>query len=452
MKVLVIGDIMMDINHYCETSRMAPEANIPVYNVNNTEYILGGASNVTKNLKNLDVDIEVVSIIGDDYIGTKIKDLLDSYHIKNTLFIDPSRSTTQKVRLFNNKVIINRHDIESTLDINSYLETRLLNYLYSKENIDAILISDYGKGVITTHLCELIIDYANQKNIYTFVDPKLKNHMKYQNCFCFKPNLHEGQTISGAIEPGVILDFIKETLSCKNIVLTCGENGMYLNSITNHIINDEHIDVIDVTGSGDIVLCILVYVFLRTKDLYQACKVATKIAGKGLKYTGNYNISKQDIIEYFPDTRIIYDYETEKIKTIGELSNVVFTNGCFDIVHSAHIKLLRYAKSIGNVLVVGLNTDASVRRLKGSQRPINNQDERSEFIMSLGFVDYIILFDEDTPYSILSSLNPNTIVKGGDYTKENIIGGEFAKNIELFDYISNKSTSITINKILSKPV
>jgi D-beta-D-heptose 7-phosphate kinase/D-beta-D-heptose 1-phosphate adenosyltransferase len=184
----------------------------------------------------------------------------------------------------------------------------------------------------------------------------------------------------------------------------------------------------------------------NTGDIYKSCQIANYIAGKGVGVIGNYTLSQNDIDEYVEP--IVFDSQPDKIGFIRKIHNdIVFTNGCFDIMHSAHIKLLRFAKKRGNILVVGLNSDDSIKRLKGSSRPINHIDERSEFLINLGIVDYIIVFDDDTPAKILSLLRPNIIIKGGDYTVESVVGREFADETIIYKYHIGKSTSNTIDRI-----
>jgi D-beta-D-heptose 7-phosphate kinase/D-beta-D-heptose 1-phosphate adenosyltransferase len=235
---------------------------------------------------------------------------------------------------------------------------------------------------------------------------------------------------------------------------------MILNSTLNKIDHDNIINLVDVTGAGDIVMAVLVYSFLKEGDLFKACKMSNFIAGKSVGVIGNYSISKNDINEYnvineynndilinLQNNKIIYDYETDKIRKLSNNKNLVFTNGCFDILHSGHIKNLQFAKSKGDILVVGLNSDESIKRLKGSDRPINSVDERSTILSLFNFVDFIIIFSEDTPYNILKILKPNVLIKGGDYRIENIIGREFVNNVYLFDYIDGKSSTSIIQKI-----
>ena len=214
----------------------------------------------------------------------------------------------------------------------------------------------------------------------------------------------------------------------------------------------------DVTGAGDIVLSVLVHVYIKSNNLLESCHVANYIAGKSVGVIGNYNVGQLDIDEYYKmmhyenkdninNNKILYDYEYDKIIEISSMKNIVFTNGCFDILHSGHIKCLQFCKNQGDILVVGLNNDDSIKKIKGPERPINNIEERSTMLSLFDFIDYIIIFSQDTPYNILKLLKPLKIVKGSDYNIENIIGSEFANDVLLFNYIENKSSTSIIDKI-----
>lgn len=449
MNIIILGDLMIDINYTSNIFRNAAEADIPIYNIINTNYILGGAANVANNLKNLNTNVEIVSVIGDDEYGKIIQKLIDSKQIKHKLFID-NRHTTQKNRIFFNNQINVRFDIEDTYNISDEIENNAINYIINKENINAIIISDYDKGFITQNLCQKIIQYANEKNIPTFVDPKIKNYLKYKNCFMFKPNLNEAQQITNDTNIDNIINCIKEKINCKNLLITLGKDGMMLNYSTNHIKHNKQINVIDVTGAGDTCLSILVFYYLKTGDILESCKISNYISGKSVSVIGNYNINLDDIEEYnnIYNNKIIYDFEIDKLKKLAFIKNTVFTNGCFDIVHSAHLKLLNFCKTNGDKLIVGLNSNESIKNLKGNKRPINDISERCDFLLNLNIIDYIIIFNDNTPYDIISIIKPKTIVKGGDYNLSSIVGAEFAENILIYKYIENKSTSLTIKNIL----
>lgn len=452
MKIIVIGDILLDINHHVTTTRMSAEVNIPIYNVCHTDYILGGASNVAHNLNNLSCETILISIVGNDMYSEKVKELLNATNIYSTLFIS-DKTTTQKNRLFLDKKQIHRYDIENTEYIGQKTENEIFNFLESLEHIDGIIISDYEKGLLTPSLTKRIIDYSFQKNIFTFVDPKIKDYAKYKNCFLFKPNFLEATQISGKSDKSDMIQYIHDQLQCQNILLTDGKNGMSLyhnNQI--HPIHQPVTEVVDVTGAGDIVITIIAYVFLKTNDLLLATKIANYVAGKSIQTIGNYIASERDIHEYdWITNKVLSLDDTDKIAFLrNKYKKIVFTNGCFDLVHSAHIDLLQFAKNKGDLLIVGLNSDSSIQKLKGITRPINKVDERVHILKTFPFVDYIVVFEDSTPLNIIKTIKPDILVKGGDYKWENIVGKEYVKDVVLFHYIQQKSTSHTIQNILQR--
>lgn len=461
MKVLVIGDIILDINYFSVIERNCPENNkIPINKITHIEYILGGASNVGNNLNNLGVDVELIGILGNDINNSnKVQELLTEKNIKYKIFIDSERKTTVKNRIFIGNELFSRYDIEDTYEISELLENNIFNYIFNiSEKIDAIILCDYDKGFLTENLTQQIINYCNKNNIFSFIDPKIKNYQKYKNCFLIKPNQVEAETITGETNLEFIFEKIKHLISPKHILLTRGKNGMILDNFNSeHIIHENIINVVDVTGSGDISMSILVYMFLKTNNLYYSSKVSNYISGISTTVVGNYNILNYNIINNYLSNmfgKIIYDYETEKINfIINFLKNsnlkIIFTNGCFDILHSGHIRLLQYAKNQGDILIVGLNSDESIKNIKGNERPINDINERKTILSLFPFIDYVIIFNDDTPLSIISHVKPNTIVKGGDYNENNIIGKEYCDEVLIFNYIENKSSTNIINKIKS---
>jgi D-beta-D-heptose 7-phosphate kinase/D-beta-D-heptose 1-phosphate adenosyltransferase len=454
MKVVVIGDIMLDINYFSIIERNCPENDeIPINKVTNIEYILGGSSNVVNNLNNLNIEVELIGILGNDFSSIKVRELLNNKNIKNKIFIDNKRKTTTKNRIFIENKLTTRFDIEDIHDVNEELENDIINYIISvSTDIDAIILCDYDKGLLTEKITQKIINYCNNNNIFSFVDPKLKNINKYNKCFLIKPNQYEAENMTNETNLELIFEKIHSIISPKHILLTTGKNGMILDNF--NINHDEFINVVDVTGAGDIVMSTLVYMFLKTRNLYYSSKVANYISGISTKFVGNYNQLNDNLIhQYILNIfKVINDNEIEKINFIVNFyknSNlkIIFTNGCFDILHSGHIKLLQYAKNKGDILIVGLNSDESIRNIKGNNRPINDINERKTMLSLFSFIDYIIIFNDDTPLSIIKEIKPNIIIKGGDYNKNNIIGKEYCDEILLFNFIENKSSTNIINKI-----
>lgn len=471
VNVIVIGDLIIDIYHKSEIKRNAPEdIKIPIHNIIDNVYKLGGACNVAFNLHSLGTSVELLGVVGDDIYGNQIEKMVCDSKIKHKLFIDKSRKTTQKNRILYNDELKCRFDIEDNCDISLTIQDEILNYIINNsKNTRVIIISDYDKGVITTELCQSIIAYSNCNDILTFIDPKINNYHKYKNCFLFKPNVFEAEKITNETNIYKIITKIHNEMNCKNVLITLGEHGMIF-SQNDNLINKthkiEHKEIInkkDVTGAGDIVLSVLVYMYIKSNNLVESCHVANYIAGKSIGVIGNYNVNRLDIDEYYKTVciqndnvyitnhnKILYEYEYDKIIELSNKKNVVFTNGCFDILHSGHIKCLQFCKNQGDILVVGLNSDDSIKQIKGPERPINNIDERSTMLSLFDFIDYIIIFSKETPYNILKLLKPLKMVKGSDYKMENIIGSEFANEVLLFNYIENKSSTSTIDKIKNK--
>lgn len=468
MNVVVIGDIILDVNYFSTITRNAPEANhIPVHKIHDVEYILGGAANVAFNLSRLGINVELISCIGvtsdHDVHFKKIKDILNEKNVKFKLFIDRNKNCiTTKNRIIHNGNICARYDVEDDSDISEDISNEILSYVKSKVNVTAVLISDYNKGVITDYLCTEVINYCNENGIYTFIDPKIKNIYKYKNCFCFKPNMNESIALTKTTDISNMFVEIKKSLHNTHTIITDGENGIYVDNISNHITHDKKFTLVDVTGAGDIVISVLVCCFFKfNQDITIAGVIANYVGGKSVQVLGNYAICLKDIEEGYNtlilkqqtqeqqiQKKIFLDTDTEELKSFQN-KNVVFTNGCFDIVHSGHLKLLNYCRNEGEILIVGLNSDESVKKLKGDSRPINSISERSEFLLDLNIVDYVVVFNDENPYNIIKMIRPKTLVKGGDYCKESIVGSELVDKVLIYDYLENKSSSLIINKILN---
>ena len=447
MQIVIFGDVMLDRTHLCTTERQAPEAaDIPIYAIQSSSVLLGGAANVARNLQGLNpaMKVELCTVLGKDSSATEMKALFDAAGLRYTALADPLRKTTVKTRLFAGGRLVSRADSETVAPISPEQEEALVQTLHHRSSPpDAILLIDYNKGVLTARLVRRVIAWANERGIPTFVDPKVNDHLKYRGCFCFKPNLREGQVLTGQSGILPILSALGESLTPCFTVLTCGEAGLYLDDRQNagtpaHITHATGIPVVDVTGAGDVAMCVLVYVYLTRKDMLLAAQAANEICGRSIQCIGNYGLTEADLRPYAGAAGAEGAEGAERI---------VFTNGCFDLIHSAHIKLLNFAKKQGDRLIVGLNSDASVRRLKGPTRPINSAIERAELLRQLPMVDEVRIFEEDTPENLLARLKPDVLVKGGDYTVNRIVGREHAGEVVLFDYVQNTSSSITIEKI-----
>lgn len=452
--IIVVGDIMLDINNYVKITKIANEAPIPVYNIQTTEHKLGGCGNVLQNLYSLGCNsLHIFSIVGDDEYGKQINNIIDSMKINNYIYKNDSAKTITKIRYFCDNKIIFRSDIENAVSLRyniNYFKQKILECI-TNNKIDCIILSDYNKGLLSEELCQYIIQIANENNIFTCVDPK-DSCIKYRGCSLIKPNRSEAYRITKSTNTTNLIDVHKELIrqvNCKYSVITLSEEGMTMFDGTSlfHETTDIH-KIVDVTGAGDIVCCLLGYFFPLEFEPQQIIKLAVHIATRSVEYPGAYVISKYDISEfYFKNTKIIVPKYIPLVREANPMKKIVFTNGCFDLLHAGHLSLLKFCKSQGDIVVVGINSDASVKRLKGPTRPIQSEKYRAELLSSLTCIDYVVIFDDDTPLNIIKELSPDILVKGGDYTIDTIIGREYAKEVLIYNTVEGFSTTSTIHKI-----
>ena len=451
--IIIIGDLMLDHNIYGGIEKIANEAPIPVLHKTSEVYTLGGCGNVLMNVDALGCNkLFLFSMIGNDIHGDTIKKLLNDKKIDATYIL--KETTIVKHRFFCNNKIVFRYDDEKIYNLSeedeNYIYTVFLNII-SNNKIDTIIFSDYNKGFLTDNICTKIIELANMNSIFTCVDPK-NNYIKYKNCSLIKPNKNEVKQLFNIniddTNINEVLTYIKNTVKSNHVIITLSDKGIAYIDDNNKIYIQpiKALDVIDVTGAGDIVNAIVSY-YLPMYDKEYTIKLSSYIATKSVTCLGTYIIKKEDILsanKYFNGNKHI-DIESAKHIT----KPTIFTNGCFDILHKGHIELFNYCKTLNpeGVLIVGLNSDESIRRIKGEERPINSLETRLYMLSSLNMIDYIIVFNEDTPYELLKQLQPDTLVKGGDYSIDTIIGKEFCKNVKIFNTIIGYSTTNIISKI-----
>ena len=458
--ILVIGDLMIDHYLFGKVERISPEAPVQVVEIEKEEMLLGGAGNVINNLLALGAKVNVASVIGDDKNGEWIKKRLSSKDIDlNNLVCQKARHTSKKTRVISSNQQMLRFDKESKDDISKESEEKLLEVMSNE--YDLILLSDYAKGVLTDSLTKKIIAYANIKNIPVFIDPKGSDYSKYSGATLITPNKKEAEIATGI----KIVDdeglkkagfMLKEKYDLDSVIITLSENGMAIFEDEMSKIPTVAKEVYDVTGAGDTVLSALGYAATKGKDLKEAAKFANYAAGVVVGKVGSatatineieeykkslHQQSSEDFIKDFESIKNLVDNLKQKDKTI------VFTNGCFDILHLGHVKYLESAKNMGDILIVGLNSDASVKRLKGETRPINPQYDRAYLLAALECVDYVVIFDEDTPYELIKIVQPDILVKGGDYRYQNVVGSDIAKEVRFVDFVEGKSTTGIIKRI-----
>ena len=465
-RILVIGDLMIDKYLWGECNRVSPEAPVQVINVKKETKVLGGAGNVANNLVSLGSKVDVLSVIGGCEISDELIDLFKKINIRTKyLIVQNNRVTSKKTRIISSHQQVIRYDIESDEDINKESEKKLTDLCKSIiQNFELVILSDYGKGVITNYVAEEVIKIANSFKIKVIVDPKGSDYSKYTSAYLLTPNKKEaseatGINISDEKSTKDALVCLKESFKLKTSLITLSEDGI--------AVFDDHFkfyptvakEVFDVTGAGDTVISALGFALATNQDIDSAVYLANLAAGVVVGKIGSATTTFEELIRY---DSLLNNYGCEEnIKSFEEIKlitkklkldkkRIVFTNGCFDIVHAGHVKYLENAKKLGDILIVGINSDESVTNIKGESRPINNLADRSCIISSLKFVDYVVPFSSDTPLDLIETIKPNILVKGGDYKGKKVIGEHLVEKLEIIDFIDGKSTSLIIKKIMSQ--
>lgn len=462
-KILVIGDLMIDHYLWGKCERISPEAPVQIVNIDKESSVLGGAGNVINNLRALGSRVDVLSVVGDDYVANELKALLENIKVQsNMLIIEQNRKTSKKSRLIASQQQVLRYDNESIEDISSSTETQIINKLSAIIlNYDVVILSDYGKGVLTTNLTQEIISISNKNNVKVFVDPKGKDYSKYKGAYTLTPNkkeaieasnilINDNESLEKAIRK------LKDECELEVSLITLSESGIAIFDDNLRIKPTVAREVYDVTGAGDTVIASIAFAIANHMKIDDAIQFANLAAGVVVGKIGSATASLDEIYEY--ESSLNKSNSSSHIKSFEEIEilakklhdkgkKIIFTNGCFDILHAGHVKYLEEAKSYGDVLILGLNADSSVKKLKGPTRPINNQDDRAYILASLESVDYVVIFEEETPYELIKLIQPHVLVKGGDYEGKEIVGQDIAQELRLVQFVDGKSTSKIIQRI-----
>ena len=463
-KVLVIGDLMIDHYLWGNTDRISPEAPVQVIDIQKETTVLGGAGNVVNNLISLGADVTVMSVLGEDNISKELISMLDKIEVEHFLVCDENRKTTKKSRIIASQQQVVRYDRETKSNICYDSEVVMVTTLLERIcQFDIILISDYGKGVITETLMKKIIFLANGQNIKVLVDPKGEDYSKYIGSYLLTPNKKEASLATGIdiVDDESLKLALKKlhNTACMTIpMITLSEDGIAILDKNGYVVKKPTVarEVFDVTGAGDTVLASLGYCLAQDMDIIEALEFANLAAGVVVGKLGSATANQEEIEEYkssLHKSSIESHIKTfDQIeKTVARLKKqkkkIVFTNGCFDILHRGHVSYLDAAKALGDILILGLNSDESVRELKGPKRPINNQEDRAYILAALESVDYVVVFNDNTPYNLIQIVQPNTLVKGGDYEGKEVVGSDIAKEVKLIQFVDGKSTTSTIQKI-----
>lgn len=465
---LVIGDLMLDRYLIGEVERISPEAPVPVVLLKQENERAGGAANVAANLSLLGIRTTMAGIIGDDAEGRALLDMLRELNIDSAIVTSQQRPTVTKTRILGGHQQMMRLDKESRLAFteseNNALHEQVSQAIAQKP--DVIILSDYAKGVLSDALCQAVIAQAKALGIPVLVDPKGRDYTKYQGATALTPNKKETSEACGidAMDTDRLLQAaadLRDHLGLVFLAVTRGEEGISLLEQNEAI----HIpaaakQVFDVSGAGDTVIATLAAGLVHGLSHRQAFELANIAAGIVVGKVGTVPVNREELL-----AELISQDSVEQADKICELETllgrvrqwrqqkkrIVFTNGCFDLLHAGHVTYLEAARKTGDKLILGLNTDRSVSALKGPSRPVIHEADRARVLAALEAVDAVILFDEDTPLQLIDAIRPDVIVKGSDYSEDQVVGGKEVKSwggkVALIDIVPGRSTSNIIEKL-----
>lgn len=472
IKVVVAGDLMLDRYISGDVNRISPEAPVPVVRMTKEKFTLGGAGNVASNLRGIGAEVSLVSVIGDDGDADLLLNLHASAGIDMARVLRRSDVvTTVKTRILGgsgkqmlriDREVYSEPDEETTQTVLERIEHML------EDGTGAVIISDYGKGFCCERMCREIISLCGKRNVPVFVDPKGRDWSKYSGAFMVTPNVGElsdaagRDVVNGDEEIAAAARELLEKYDLGSILVTRSDKG------ATFVSKDDSFhercggkEVYDVSGAGDTMISVttaFIAAGLNPRGSVAAANAAAQTViqkfGTAAITSGELLVALEESIGSLPSS----GFTEYKIVSAGEAAErcaiwkgagqrVIFTNGCFDILHAGHLDSLCLARELGDRLIVGLNSDASTRRLKGESRPVNCQNYRARVLAGLQTVDLVVIFAEDTPEQLLSLIHPNVIAKGGDYTAEQVAGGRYANEVVILPLTGGYSTTEIIRRI-----
>ncbi len=463
--ILVCGDVMLDRYWYGDTTRISPEAPVPVVHIQDIETRPGGAANVALNIASLGAEVSLLGIVGVDAEADELQRKLSLAQVQCAFVSTQHHPTVTKLRVLSQNQQLIRLDFESSAVLEMEGEGLLAQFDEQLSSANMVILSDYAKGVLRE--APKLIQRARARGIPVLVDPKSTDLNRYRGATLITPNLKEFEAMVGpCAQDDELVERARALLKQYEfgaILVTRGKQGMILIQQDEAPFNIPTYarDVYDVTGAGDTVIAVLAASLAAGSSLQEAAMMANRAAGLVVAKLGAATVSVPELRRALRQAEgrhegILTEAELRTMvsdaKAHGE--SVVMTNGCFDILHAGHVQYLQQAKNLGNYLVVAVNDDASVRRLKGSERPLNSLIERMQVLAALEAVDAVVSFSEDTPARLYETILPSILVKGGDYTVEHIAGAEAVINsggkVEVLSFKDGCSTSALIDKIRKK--
>jgi D-beta-D-heptose 7-phosphate kinase / D-beta-D-heptose 1-phosphate adenosyltransferase len=468
--VLCIGDLMLDEFVYGDVTRISPEAPTPVIAVKHSELMIGGAGNVARNLVSLGARCIFVGVVGDDDAGLALTEALSQQPlIEFHLVTDSQRQTTRKVRFVSEHFSTHllRADWEAAEPVETAAEDALIGHaLKSMPQAGAVVLSDYAKGTLSARVVRAVIDAANALKKPVIVDPKGRDYSVYRGATLITPNRQElAQATNSAAETEedivIAATALAEGIDAEAVLVTRSREGMTLVSVGTAVhVPAYPVRVRDVSGAGDTVVAVLAAMLAMGADFESAMRAANAGAAVVVGKRGTAALSFAELrhrilpaASLAPEEKIVFDWavlEEHLAEWRDQAQRVGFTNGCFDLLHPGHVKLLAGARTACDRLIVGLNDDASVTRLKGEGRPVQQVQARAEVLAALEAVDLVVVFDEDTPEKLIARIKPTVLVKGSDYKREDVVGHEIVEaaggQVILVDIVPGHSTSAMVER------
>jgi D-beta-D-heptose 7-phosphate kinase / D-beta-D-heptose 1-phosphate adenosyltransferase len=470
-KVLVVGDLMLDEYIWGNVERVSPEAPVQVLEWVSHHDGLGGAANVAQNLVALGCEVWLAGVVGRDEKGARLRQILTEQGVRGDDVLDDAmRPTTDKLRVLAHSQQILRIDREQRLRLGDELEQQLVERITARiPQMDGVVCSDYGKGVLTRAVLTAIRRQAQLDGKLVLADPKGTDYTRYMGFDYVTPNRKELEAASQLPAKNdeeivraaqKVLDLVRGS----GLLVTRGQDGL---TLVRHERPPFHVpalarEVYDVTGAGDTVLGVFALGLFGGAEPEVAAELANLAAGIEVGKLGAAAVGRDEITRAIEGASL-HDHEKilkriDVLKVVsqarGQSRRIVFTNGCFDILHVGHLKLLQKARSLGDLLVVGINDDASVQRLKGEKRPLIGESERAHVLAALDCVDFVTVFTEDTPLALIDLIRPDVLVKGGDYAMHEVVGRDrvesYGGRVELVPIVEGFSTSDLVRRIVEK--
>ncbi|CCQ89586.1 Bifunctional protein hldE (Includes: D-beta-D-heptose 7-phosphate kinase; D-beta-D-heptose 1-phosphate adenosyltransferase) [Nitrospina gracilis 3/211] len=469
VKILVVGDLILDEYIWGSVSRISPEAPVPILESKSENLALGGAANVANNLVALGCDVYLVGGVGKDEKGDKLLELIGNRNIHTDgIFRFVHRPTTSKIRVIAHNQQVLRIDKEDNRPILPETEKKIINYINETvPQMDGVICSDYNKGILTEKVTHTIMHRAKNVKKHVVVDPKGTDFSKYKGCTVITPNQLEVERVAPIkIATQEDLDRAAEYLislaKAESILVTRGKEGMILYRKKKKPVDIPTVarEVFDVTGAGDTVISVFGMSLFSGFTFEEAARLSNMAAGIVVGKIGTAVVTLNELNQFLQEDMLRTSptiLEVEEAKKIVSLAKnigkkVVFTNGCYDLIHGGHIEFLQKSRRMGDILILGLNSDDSVRAIKGPNRPIKNQQERANILSALQDVDYIVIFNEQTPENLIRELRPDILVKGDDYKIDQVVGREIVESyggkVALVPIVKGLSTTNTLDQIL----